>query len=269
MKISVTLPSLDRDCLQRTLENLNDTTLEHELDVIVASPFEVEDITLSRGHVTWIEDIQMSGCVHAHWLAAQAATGEFITSFADDHSYALGWDVMAVDNFVRRERLFRSEFYERDPVALPGPGPFSLGLRQISDTPHVGTMFGIYYPYFPLMRLREARAVGGWYDASRYCNGFSDPDLGMRVWAGGGRCEWADQQTITPRPEDRARRGSPDYLEDATVFLLVWAERYGAGWDLEWVRGWDLDVPVSEFPPDARTCFRDESIRRFARTADA
>lgn len=252
--ISITLPSLHPELIEKTLDNISEVTMTHTFEVLVCTPHSFEPWASDHGSCIYVGDKIQNGCVAAHAAAARMATGNFITSFADDHDYARGWDEMAVENFLRREQ--------------EGSRPLSLGLRQVSSTPHVGTMFGIYYPYFPFMRLADARAIGGWYDDSCYVNGFSDPDLGMRVWKAGGRCEWADQATISPRPEDSARRGAPNYLDDAKTFLARWSDEYGKGWDLRHVRGWDLDVPLSTFGSNERTCFQDARVKPFVRAGE-
>jgi hypothetical protein len=231
LRISVTLPSVYPEALRQTLENLDDATTEHELEVIVVAPWTPDrSFYLRRGRVLWVEEANPTGCVAAHAAAFARATGELVTAWTDDHDYVEGWDAIAVENFLRRERP-----------------PFSLGLRQVSATPRVGTVFGRYYPYFPLMRCSDVAKVGGWFD-TRYTHGFSDPDLGLRVWQAGGRCEWADEMTVVPRPENDARRsGTPDYLDDVPVFLDRWGSVYGAGYDLSNMRAWNVDVLVEDY----------------------
>lgn len=258
VKISITLPTLHLDCVERTLQNLENSTTGHQYEALVCAPFRIEERETRRGSVVWIEDVERSGCVAAHRAASLRATGDFITAFADDHSYALAWDVIAIEDFLLSEARNAGKY-----------GPTSLGLRQVSESPHVGTMFGIYYPYFPLMRLRDAQSIGGWYDSSRYRNGFSDPDLGMRVWASGGICWWAEVATVITRPEDQARKGPPNYLEDAETFLSYWYLSYGSGWETDFVRQWDLDVPLGTFGVGERTCFMDQRVKNYVSKKDA
>ena len=96
MKISITLPSIFPDALERALANIHATT-RSEYEVIVVSPFRVE-----APNVVWIEETERHGCAHAHTVAAQHATGEFITATADDCAYVSGWDVAALVNYEQR-----------------------------------------------------------------------------------------------------------------------------------------------------------------------
>jgi hypothetical protein len=245
MKISITLPSLSPDLLNKTLDNIDAAASgEHVFQVLVCSPFEV-DYRLANGVVIWIDDKACTGCVAAHWAAYEHATGDLITAFADDHTYVKGWDEEAVSNFLIREAASDGCY---------GSKLFSLGLRQV---PYIGTVFGFYYPYFPLMRLADVKAIGGWYDSSKYIEGYSDPDLALRVWSAGGRCEWADMQTIVVGPYDHMRRKTSSPPEDEKTFLKTWAETYGKGWNLSHFRNWNIDKEIRKFPVEERTCFRE------------
>jgi hypothetical protein len=225
VKISITLPSIHPEHLALTLDSIGRATTTHDVEVLVVSPFPVE-----HPGVVWIRETESTGCVAGHAAAYGRATGDLITAFADDHDYAHGWDDMAVTDFLSRAT----------------DKSFSLGLRQISATPRVGTVFAKYYPYFPLMRRADVATVGGWFD-TRYTHGFSDPDLGLRVWQAGGCCEWADHMSIIPRPENDARRSPvPDYLADLPRFVERWGATYGAGWNLDDMRSWNVDRLVSE-----------------------
>ena len=215
MRISITLPSLHPELLERTLGNIAEATTRHRVEVIAVSPFPVR-----HAGVVWVEEQEPRGNVPAHAAAFRHATGDFITAFVDDHAYVEGWDELAVEGYLRRA----------------GDQLFILGLRQ---APHTGQVFGRYYAYFPFMRLEDAHAVGGWYDP-RYRHGFGDCDLGLRVWAAAGRCEPVHETTIVTLPAD----ATPSrYEDDMPVFLERWAATHGAGYDLSHLRGFNVDVP--------------------------
>jgi hypothetical protein len=242
MKISITLPSLHPTALMATLDNIGATTKTHELEVLVCSPFNIQR-EIPCGRVVWVKDRESSGNIAAHAAAAKEATGELITAFVDDHEYVDGWDVKAVTDFLARE------------AACGGYKIFCLGLRQLWETPQVGTVFGIYYPYFPMMRRGDLNAIGGWFDDTKYKRGFGDADLGLRVWFAGGLCEWSEEQIITT-----VSGGPANHHEDEPRFLERWVPIHGTGWDTSHLRGWNIDVPLSEFPPGTRTCYQDVAI---------
>jgi hypothetical protein len=250
--ISITLPSLYPEALERALYNVNDAT-RGDYEVIVVSPFEPPMI----GKVKWIKETRSTGCNAAHMAAMAAATGEFVTGWVDDHFYLDDWDEIALEEFHEREALFHSK--------SPGK-PFELGLRHIDPT-HVGTEFGMYYPYFPFMRVSSVKTVGWLTD--EYWTGFADSDLAMRVWDAGGRCEWTSQGLLMPHGDDQ-RKNMGDTLaanidvvdqahcrpDDMSLFISKWAPKYGVGWDTSHLRGFNVDITPERFPQ-----FMDETRR--------
>lgn len=232
MTISVTLPSIYPEALAAALDNISSRS-RGQIEVIVVGPFDP-----SVAGVKWIHEARVSGCAAAHWLGATAATGDFLVPFADDHEFVDGWDEIAVENFQRREKQDGRRF--------------CLGLRG-AHSGHVGTEFGIYYPYFPMMRRHDVEAVGGWITPG-YRAGFGDSDLAMRVWSCGGRCEWSDIGLIYPSRADRRkltdatdRRPAANYTDaDMALFLSRWAPIYGAGWDTSRIDGFNIDVRPEE-----------------------
>lgn len=231
--ISITLPSLFPKALERALTNIEDAT-RCEYQVIVVSPFEVKR-SMRGGELIWIKETKSTGCNAAHMAAVARATGEFITGWVDDHFYADGWDVVARRDFVEREALFQK--------GCPGK-PLELGLRHVWPT-HVGTEFGIYYPYFPFMRLADVAEVGWLTD--EYRTGFADSDLAMRVWAAGGRCEWSSEPVIVVHPDDSRKNGVVFKPEDMQLFISRWAPRFGEGWDTSHIRGFNNDLTPEKF----------------------
>jgi hypothetical protein len=175
-------------------------------------------------------------------------------AWADDHLFVDGWDVLALENFFRRETVLQ----ESEPEYLL---PFVLGLRQIQSGPDVGgrigTIFGKYYPYFPLARMSDVRAVGGWFSAE-YKHGWGDPDFALRVYTAAGTCEWADVPTIQVNIEEDQARHGPKTVQsnDVNRFLAKWGPTYGKGWPTD-LRGFNRDLLVSRFPEGTRTCLLD------------
>lgn len=220
MKVSITLPSIFPAALDRALANIRATT-RGDYEVVVVSPFRVE-----ADDVVWIEEIERNGCAFAHTVAAQHATGDFITAMADDCDYAPGWDLAALENYERR---------------APKDGSlFCLGLNYGA---YVGTVFGIYYPNFPFLRRDHAISVG-YYDGN-YKRGFGDCDLALKIWSRGGRCEFSGRQLLLMTAED-ARKGhelSALYApEDLEYFAGKWAPRYGRGFGVSSLRAFNIDI---------------------------
>lgn len=236
--ISVTLPSLRPAALARTLENI-ERTRTSDVEVVVVSPFD------PGPRAVWVAEGEPRGIAAAHAAGFVAVTGEFVVPFADDHEFLPGWDAVAVANFTARE------YNDRENSNL-----FSLGLRG-AHSGHVGTEFGIYYPYFPMMRRSAVAAVGGWLDGA-FVAGFADSDLALRVWSTGGRCEWSVQGLLRPLPDDArkrdaddgARRPAANYTQgDLDLFISRWAPVYGSGWPVARLSDFCIDLDPAHNTP--------------------
>jgi hypothetical protein len=252
--ISITLPSLYPNALDRAMRNIKDTT-RSPYEVIVVSPYEPQPYE----NMIWLKETKSTGCNAAHMAAMAKVSGEFVTGWTDDHIYLDGWDEMALEDFLEREALFHAK--------CPGK-PFELGFRHIDPT-HVGTAIGIYYPYFPFMRTSAAKAMGWLTD--EYQTGFADGNLAMRVWDAGGRCEWTSQGIIITHGDDQRKNMSDTTHEtvidragnrphcrpdDMGLFTSKWASKYGIGWDTSHLRGFNKDITPERFPQ-----FMDETKR--------
>ena len=235
MVISITLPSVYPDALRRALNNIEDAT-RHSYQVIVVSPFEPDRKTMRGGEITWIHEEKQTGCNAAHMAAVRIAKGDFVTAWVDDHYYMDGWDTSAIANLLDREDLM-------------GGKPFILGLRHLNPS-HVGTEFGIYYPYFPFMRNITFQQIGWLTDEYRI--GFADSDLGLRAWSAGGRCEWSAEPLVFVHPDDQRKGSRQDgvmyHQRDMDLFVERWAPKYGSGWDTSNLRAFNVDVTPERFP---------------------
>ena len=229
--ISLTLPSIHEQSLRRALRNIDEMT-RCFVEVIVVAPFRL-DCELRCGEVIWVTEDAPLGCNGAHAAALRHATQDLVAAWVDDHLLVSGWD-----DVVRTE--YSSHVWR---------APYCLGLRHAEEK-HVGTVFGRYYPYFPVMNLDDARRM--WF-SGEYRRGFADCDLAMRVWDAGGRCEPSEIGVVLRHADDE--RKEDDLLEsevhstseDMALFLSRWGEKYGAGYDLSRVRGFNRDIRYSEF----------------------
>lgn len=244
--ITVTLPSLYPDALVRVLNNLRDAT-RSKLQVLVVSPFAPP---VDFPGVEWIEEdrTRSNGCNAGHARALDSMTGDFVMPWVDDHLLSDGWDVDLLRDYVVREKLFHA--------SAPGK-PFVVGLRHCWPH-HVGTEFGVYYPYFPFLRRAYLDAVG-WFDPA-YKKGFADSDLALRVWSSGGRCEWSSRSLIVVHHDDDRKAGVVFEQSDMDLFVERWAGKYGRGWQTGKIRDFNMDVVPEAIPSLAsdRTIYQNE-----------
>jgi hypothetical protein len=236
LPLSITLPSLNRGLLKRAIENIADTT-HCKYKIVVVSPLECESVAMKPGcKLSWWRDDGTKGPNFAHQEAFKFIYSGYVLAWVEDHELMPGWDVQAF-----------SELAEADPfpsqIVKP---PTLLGLRH-ADVDHVGTVFGRYYPYFPLMRVDRVIGIGGWLKGE-YKRGFADCDLAMRVYAAGGEVKPTIARCVRSLPADSRKLG--DLLqgevgstqEDLDLFVKTWAPQFGDGYDLSHVRGFNRDI---------------------------
>ncbi len=230
--LSITLPTRRPLALCRTLDNLLATT-SCDFEVIVVSTFPADEFLADyrkRKHMNLIcvLDRHQIGPNAAHAMGFKHARGERVLAWVDDHLLVNRWNILI------EEQL-------RSPVS-----PYLLGLRH-KDNTHIGTCFGKYYAYFPIMTRWDIEMVGGWLSAE-YRKGFGDVDLAMRVWRMRGFCEPSDERVVIRHEDDAVKlhdlfegeaQSTP---EDVELFLSRWDGIFGKGWDTSHLRGFNQDV---------------------------
>ncbi len=228
--VSISFPSIYSDLVGRTLRNIRDA-IRVPYEVIFVSP-EPPPSDCSE-NVTWIEEPHGTGtgCNAGHAAAWKYMTGDFVIPWVDDHLFCDGVMALAIPNYEKREAEFHRDHKDK---------PFVLGLRHIWPH-HVGTQFGIYYAYFPIVRREYIERVG-WYDPA-YRRGFADGDLALRIWAAGGRCEWSDNGLIqVDMVADNRKAGVMFDQADMDLFVERWAPKYGEGWATGHIRDFNIDI---------------------------
>lgn len=226
-KISVTLPSIYSNAVNRTILNFVSNT-KNPLEIIVVAPFKP---TIYWPTVHWIVEDQRRGIGQAHNDAAKVATGDFILGFADDFLVTKNWDVEALSDFYKTEEVEQNELV-------------ILGLRE---TDRLGMIFNRYYAYFPFTRIDNLPQIQGWYDA-KFKAGFGDSDLSLRTYEYHGIVKPATKCTILATRDNANRQFDPtQVLEDGQNFLSRWGKKYG--YDKEWVdiKSFNYDVSLEEY----------------------
>ncbi|MBI3503654.1 MAG: glycosyltransferase [Proteobacteria bacterium] len=176
MKLSLVLPSLFPTLIDGAIAAAHEAAAGIEHEIIVVSPYEV-----SRPGVRWVPETAPRGSIAACNLGFSHATGDVIALIADDNRLSPGALRLALAHLAAREGAC--------PTLL-------LGFpRQVRHLTFVGSVYGRYYPYFFVARPSTLAKAGGAFDEG-YRKHFADPDLGMRVWAAGGRCEIVAEANI-------------------------------------------------------------------------
>jgi hypothetical protein len=223
MKVSITLPSLFPTLLGKCLTHIRATVTGIDYEVVVVSPFEVEG-----PDIVWVREDRPAGNCAAHRLAYVHSSGDVIVTLSDDRLPRAGWLTAVLHDLVRRER-------ER-------PGT-CLGLAHEPNI--LGTVFGIYYPFFPVAFRHTIERAGGYFSAD-FAAHFGDADLGLRIWRAGGRClpcfdAKLDYVGLRDDVLESAHR-QEKFLADMALFVDKWKDSYGRRWSSGHPRDFNLNI---------------------------
>lgn len=206
---SIILPSLRPALAEAAIRRTQEASAGHATEIVLVAPF-----TLTAPNVRCVIESEPRGNCAAHAAGYAASAGKVIVAMSDDHLPLPGWLDGIAETLAAKERL---DF------------PFLGGLNR-PDCPHFGTVYGLYYPYFPVMTRQSAEAAGGWF-SPEYRAHFGDPDLAMRVWALGGRCELlpGDHLTVNPDedPATQSTHKTGSMAEDFATFTAKYHKAFG------------------------------------------
>lgn len=223
MKISISLPSLYPALLNGALERIYKTIGAFDVEIVVVSPFEV-----SGPDVKWVREDRPQGNCAAHALAYENATGDVLVTLTDDLLPQDGWLEVILARLAEGER--------RNPLFVTSLH-YSIGA--------LGTAFGIYYQFLPVLSRHTLRMIGGYF-ARDYIAHFGDVDLGLRTWQAGGRCEpcldavvtFLDRRGVMPESSHK----SSALKHDAATFLAKWKPIYGVNWPTAHLQDYNINV---------------------------
>lgn len=211
-KVSLTLPSINQNLCEITVNKILEITRDVDYEIVVVSPFEIR-----APKVKWVLETERMGNLAAHQQAHLHSQGELIVTFTDDIEPAEPhWLKNAHDFYLNRSRHFF---------------PYACGLNV--GVFHI--VYGRLFPTFPMISRQSIEKVGPYYDPA-YHSYYGDPDLALRVWAAGGRCECCPKARVrgikdrlgTARPRD-SEPGSW-HQRDLETFLNRWHHIYGSNY---------------------------------------
>jgi len=206
---SLSLPSLRQENAELVIKYIHDCSAGADYEVVVVSPFEVHG-----PRVVHVPEQAARGNCSAHADAYEASSGDYIITFTDDIIPTPGW----LDGL---QQTMEAREAERSP--------FCGGLQR-ANWLLFGTVYGLYYPYFPVLSRRSVEKIGGYFSRD-YAAHFGDPDLAMRVWDAGGRCELITSAKIYGLLDrdrtDEAVHKQTSLGHDMATFQARWGEKYG------------------------------------------
>ena len=224
---SLSLPSLREENAELVIRHIEAHSAGVDYEIVVVSPFEIRGPRIV--HV--LEEEPLGNC-SAHAAAYEASSGEYIITFTDDIIPTAGW----LDGLPELLQAREAEHF-----------PFCGGMHR-ANWLIFGTVYGLYYPYFPVLSRRSVEAIGGYFSRD-YQAHFGDPDLAMRVWDAGGRCELMPGVKIYALHQldqtDVAFHKRTSGARDMAAFQARWAEMYGGDYG-ERLRDFNVDYNLED-----------------------
>ncbi|RJF83671.1 glycosyltransferase family 2 protein [Azospirillum cavernae] len=224
---SIILPTLRQPLAEAAIRAIQEHSVGHDYEIVLVAPFAIDAPRV----VSVIETERRGNCT-AHATGYAASSGDVIVAMSDDHLALPGWLDGVAETIAAKEKL---DF------------PFLGGLNR-PDHPHFGVIYGLYYAYFPVMSRRSVEEVGGWFSTD-YRAHYGDPDLAIRVWALGGRCELLPGDHLATNPDEdpdsQSIHKQTSMAADVATFATKYHRAFGGGFPLDFGQI-NFDYHISE-----------------------
>lgn len=215
MTVSILLPSISPELGTRAIQSILDTTQGLDIEIVLVAPYKY-----SHPLVLSVEEPKQQGCVKAYRTAYQSSTGDFVIPLPDDWLTPPFWLHRLLNFFSAHEPSDHTPYC----CGLPVWGRFGNA---------IGTVFGRYYPYTPLCRRTSVEKIGGFYH-SDFVGSWADPDIALRIWNAGGRCDVClDSFLVAASNRSKYPEGPHKYSHfdrDYLTFSEKWHPIFGSGW---------------------------------------
>ena len=210
--VSIIIPSIRPQEIEACLSSIDEYTEGFDYEVLVTAAFEIK----KHLNTTRIVETEPEGTYRAVAQAYEYALGEYIVHIPDDARATPFWLSNMLDFMRPHDReVFEGSFRYYDKN---GEG-------------HQHGYYGKRFAAFICIRRDVADHIGGLMDTS-YRSFYGDPDLGLRVWKGGGQvktCYNAWLQREDCLDDKRVYSRSLYFSHDEKVFVDRWHKIYGNG----------------------------------------
>lgn len=211
MKLSIVLPTIFAELLPGAVDAAKAAAGDIPHEIVVVAPFDP-----GRTDVRWVPETNPRGSIAAANVGFAAALGEFVALVSDDTHLTPGALIAA---------LGKLDTLHGGMVGFP---------RIVGGEPYIGTVFGHFYPYYFALRRADLDRVGRFDEG--YRKHYADPDLALKIWASGGRCEILRETAIVDIPTRGGAGEAPDKAlgsreADFARFAGIWGPKFDPAWD--------------------------------------
>jgi hypothetical protein len=223
MKLSIVLPTIFAELLPGAVDAAHAAAGDVPREIVVVSPFDP-----GRADVRWVPETAPRGSIAAANTGFAAAQGDVVALVSDDTRLTPGALVAAI---AKLDTL---------------PGGMAGFPRVVGGENYIGTVFGHFYPYYFAVARDTLTRVGRFDEG--YRKHYADPDLALRIWASGGRCEILRDTAIVDVPSRGQAGEAPDKSlgsreADFARFFGLWGKHFDAVWGVE-EAGINLDLAL-------------------------
>jgi GT2 family glycosyltransferase len=209
-EVSITLPSLRRDAVIRTIKEFSVTNGDIDYEILVVSPFPVKE-----DRVTHIYEDKALGSVYAQKVAYENSSGKYVMYWADDHHPTIN----CISNMLSFVKGHKDPFIGSFRVKVQG--------QEVNQW----CAYDRLYACFGCFSRNTVDLIGGYLDIA-YGAHWADPDMALRTWEKGGQVKvcpnaWIVAEQIS---DGLVTNNWNKYFEkDKETFLNRWHHKLGNG----------------------------------------
>ena len=217
-EISIVIPSLRPDKVEKALERVHRYSGGVEYEVLVVSPQQPS----AHERVVHLLERQPAGIVNATNAGVEASRGKWVLTFADDMLLNPG----SLSNLLHKMRQREGELF--------------LGSLRGYTGQHLWSTPGYFVPVLaccPCIERSQLAKIGGFLFDPGFRSTFNDHDLSARVHYSGGKveiCEDAWFESVSIVDGIGLTYRGQDYVNDSRFFFERWEPIAGAEYGYSW-----------------------------------
>lgn len=212
-EISILLPSVRPEAVERTIREFDETNSNVNYEIIVVSPFQI-----SGTKTIWIKEDTRRGSVLATQIALRESRAEYVMYFSDD--------VSPEQNCLKNMLEFVKSRKE----------PFVGAYKMVQPNGREIGPFGCYdrlYACYGCLSKETINLLSGMFNVD-FEYSWCDIDLSLRCWLANGKVEICQNAIVVPRQinDECYKEHRAKYWEqDVEVFLNKWHPILGVNYE--------------------------------------
>lgn len=216
-EISILLPSLRKELLEKRIEQWNLTNSNINFELVVVSPFEVKG-----DNVLWIRELNRKGSVNATNIAYAFSSADYVTYFSDDVKPTKDCLKNMLD-FMNIEKYISLGAFKMETLNGREIGPFGA--------------YNKFYACYGCIHKKDLEILNNILFRPEFLYSWADIDLSLRVWDKKGEVKKCNNAAVIPEQiEDEIYKSHRNtFQNDFNTFVNFWHSKFGK--DMEKIDG--------------------------------